>query len=85
MEKMNLQISDEVRELMESRHVVEEDMKKVIQNAEATGEKLYQEESDRFLARRRLGEATCYVEYSTGQDAYIAHTVYSHRAKIEGE
>ena len=82
---MNLQISDEVRELMESRHVVEEDMKKVIENAEATGEKLYQEGSDRFLAKLRLGEATFYVEYSTGDEASTAHTVYSHRAKIEGE
>ena len=36
-----LQISDEVKELLESRGIRADDVEKVIQNAEEKGEKLY--------------------------------------------
>jgi len=43
-------------------------VKKVIDFAETKGEKLYQQEANRYLAKSRLGEVTIYVEYSTDEN-----------------
>ena len=83
-EAIKLQISDEVREVLESRGIRDEDVRKVIHNAEQQGEKLYRE--DRYLAKLGVEEATFYVEYSiAGEGTYVVHTAFSHRAKIEEE
>lgn len=71
-----------VASLMEERHILDEDVKQVIYNAEVTGEKLYQREGDRYLAKMRLANATFYVEYSVASDGYVVHTAYSHRSEI---
>jgi len=78
---VKLEIGGDVREVLESRGIREEDVAAVIQKAEETGEKLYRE--DRFLAKLEIGEATYYAEYSTaGEGTYVVHTAYSHRARI---
>jgi len=84
-EEIKLQVGDEVKKLLEERHISEEEVKKVIDIAETNGEKLYQQEASRYLARSRLGEVTIYVEYSTDEHGYIVHTAYSHRSKIGEE
>jgi hypothetical protein len=79
-------IKDEtVASLMEQRHILDDDIKQVIYNAEATGEKLYQPEENRYLAKMRLSEATFYVEYSVVSDGYVVHTAYSHRSEMVGD
>lgn len=81
-QEIRLQISDQVKELLESRGIRAEDVEKVIQNAEEKGEKLYRE--DRYLAKLEIEEATFYVEYSmVEEETYTVHTAYSHRAKME--
>ena len=83
-EPIELQLSDEVRDTMELRHILDEEVKIVIHNAEAKGEKLYQPETNRYLAKMRLSNATFYVEYSVIEGKpYVVHTAYSHRAEIE--
>ena len=84
-EEMKLQVGDEVKKLLEERHISEEELKKVIDFAETKGEKLYQPDANRYLAKNRLGEVTIYVEYSTDEKGYIVHTSYSHRSKIGKE
>jgi glutamate synthase (NADPH/NADH) small chain len=84
-EEIKLQVGDEVKKLLEERHISEEELKKVIDFAETKGEKLYQQEANRYLAKSRLGEVTIYVEYSTDENGYIVHTAYSHRSKIGEE
>jgi hypothetical protein len=84
-EEIKLQVSDEVKKLLEERHISEEEVKKVIDFAETKGEKLYQQEANRYLAKSRLGEVTIYVEYSTDENGYIVRTAYSHRSKIGKE
>jgi glutamate synthase (NADPH/NADH) small chain len=84
-EEIKLQVGDEVKKLLEERHISEEEVKKVIDFAETKGEKLYQQEANRYLAKSRLGEVTIYVEYSTDENGYIVHTAYSHRSKIGKE
>jgi len=85
-EEIKLQVGDEVKKLLEERHISEEEVKKVIDFAETKGEKLYQQqEANRYLAKSRLGEVTIYVEYSTDEKGHIVHTAYSHRSKIGEE
>ena len=74
--------SDAVASLMEERHILDDDVKLVINNAEATGEKLYQPEANRYLAKMTLPNITFYVEYSISNGGYEVHTTYSHRSKI---
>ena len=84
-EEIKLQVGGEVKKLLEERHISEEEVKKVIDFAETKGEKLYQQEANRYLAKSRLGEVTIYVEYSTDENGYIVHTAYSHRSRIGEE
>lgn len=84
-ETINLQKSDEVTHLVESRHILDEEIKMVIHNAETTGDKLYRTETDKYLAKLRIANATFYVEYSVaGERTYIVHTAYSHRTELKG-
>lgn len=74
--------SEAVASLMAERHILDDDAKQVIHNAEAAGVKLYQPEANRYLAKMTLGSATFYVEYSIADNGYVVHTAYSHRSKI---
>ena len=79
----HLEKTDQVADLMDERHILDEDLKRVIQNAESTGEKLYQTDTDHFLSKLRVGDVTFYVEYSHIDNVYRIHTAYSHRFLLE--
>jgi len=83
-EGIKLQKGEGVREILESRHILDDEVRMVIFNAETIGEKLYQPEGERFLAKLKITGVTFYVEYSlAGDGTYIVHTAYSHRAELE--
>jgi len=83
-EAIKLQKSEEVSEILESRHILDDEVKMVIHNAESKGEKLYRPETARFLGKLKIAGVTFYAEYSlAGEKAYIVHTAYSHRAELE--
>lgn len=73
---------DDAASLMEDRHILDDDVKQVINNAEVTTEKLYQPQGNRYLAKMTLSNATFYVDYSITSDGYVVHTAYFHRSKI---
>ena len=81
-EAVKLQMSDEVKTLLEERHILEEEVKAVIYNAEATEGKLYQPEANRYLAQLRIAEATFCVEYSPDDGGYVIHSSYAYRSEI---
>ena len=81
-EKISLNKSQEVAQLLEERGIHDDEVKRVIYNAETTGDKLYQQEGDRFLARLGILEATFYVEYSISGENYTVHTAYAHKAEV---
>lgn len=84
-EALSLEKSAEVAELLKSRHILDDEVKMVIRDAESTGEKLYQPDANRFLAKLHIAHATFYVEYSAaGENKYTVHTAYSHRAELGG-
>ena len=94
---LQVSISDEVAALLEERHILEKDVKEVVYHAERTGEKLYDPEGKRFLAKlvtkrpvptqfaekMTMQAFTCYVEYSMTNDVYKIHSAYSHNVTIE--
>lgn len=82
---LKLDISEEVNSLLEERHILEEDVRRVIEHVEKTGLKLYQPGTDRFLSKLRIFEGLFYVEYSSHEGAYQVHTAYVHRFKLERE
>ncbi len=82
-EAMKLEISDEIRSFMQVRHILDEDVKRVIDYAEKTGDKLYKPGSNVFLAKLRVKEVYFYAEYSPIENGFRIHTAYSHRFLME--
>ncbi len=78
---MALIISDDIKALMEERGLRDEDIKEVIDYAEA-GDKLVDEEDGKCLGKKRLENFTVYAEYRmNGEDCEITN-VYSHRIEL---
>jgi hypothetical protein len=82
---LKLEISDGIRRLMEQRHILEDDLKRVIDHAEKTGEKLYQQGNDTLLSKLRMREVYFYAEYSPIEGGFRIHSAYSHRFLISGD
>jgi hypothetical protein len=83
IERLNLLISDEVRAIMEDRHILVEDIQQVIAHARKTGMVLYNQKNDHILAYYCPTYVTYWVEFTRQGDAYQIHNTYSHRMKIE--
>ncbi len=79
---VKLFVADDVRDLMERRMILVEDLLQVIQWAESTGAKLVQKKTGHYLAHYRPGNVTYWVEYSPVQDGVIVHNAYSHRMEV---
>ena len=82
---IKLEIDDAVRELMEKRMILVEDLQQVIQWAEKSRRRLVNRETGNLLAHYRPGTVTYWVEYSPGPDGYVIHNAYSHRMEIVEE
>lgn len=77
-------LSDELRQRMVERHVLEDEVRQIIGHAETTGEKLYLPDANRYLAKLKIGAATFYAEYAIENGAYQVRTVYAHRSELKG-
>jgi hypothetical protein len=84
-EKIKLQKTDHAKEAMELMDISDEQVKMVIDHGEKTGDKLYQQEEERFLAKMRIEEATICVEYSPmkEKDTFKVHTAYAYKGKLK--
>jgi glutamate synthase (NADPH) small chain len=81
-EPMMLNISEHVRQLMEQRMILVEDLERVIDWAERTGNKLVSRQTGHFLAHHAPTTVTYWVEYSPVDDGFVIHNAYSHRMQI---
>ncbi len=83
---LKLEIANDVRDLMEARHILDDDIKRVIEHAERTGEKLYQPDTNYFLSKLWVQKAYFYVEYSPAKSGgYEVYTAYTHRFLLSEE
>jgi hypothetical protein len=84
-EDIKIEISNKVKEIVEERHVLSDEIKMVINYVENEGGvKLYILNENRYLGKKIIGQATFYVGYSIGEDIYIINSAYAHKAEIQG-
>lgn len=79
-----IEMDEDVRAVMEDRHILESDLVQVIQYAEKTGDKLYREDSDHLMAKFKINTVYFYAEYSPIEGGYRIFNTYSHRFTLEG-
>lgn len=80
--RLHLHISPELAALLESRHILREDLQKVIHWAENEGRYLHNPENGRRLACYKPVRVTYWVEYEKTGDGFIVHNSYSHRMNL---
>ena len=81
-EAIRLIISPELQQRLEDRLILTEDLQRVIEHAERTGDKFWQPQTRRCLAHYRPTEVTYWVEYSPQGDGFVIHNAYSHRMEL---
>ena len=82
---VQVEISREMFDVMQKRMILLEDVQQTIRHAEATGEKLTDQETGRFIAHFRPACVTYWVEYSRQDDGFLLHNAYSHRMLVVEE
>lgn len=80
--KIRLKIAPEVRELLDQRRILEEDLQKVIHHGESSGEKFFNPETGHFKASFRPYKAMFWVEYLPSEEGYIVFNAYLHRMEL---
>ena len=85
-ENIKLDLNTEIVNLLESRGILEKEVKMVIHTAEEKGEKLYEPEGDHLLAKKRIGDVTYFVEYrQMPEKIFEVMTAYCCKSTIEEE
>ncbi len=84
-EAIKLIIAEEIRNLMEERMILVEDVQQVIQHAEKSGSKLKNTKTGTYLAHYCPASVTFWVEYRPVEDAFEIVSAYCHRMTIEDE
>lgn len=79
-----LVIPENVRQLMEDRMILRDDLIKVIEYAEKTGNKFKNTEKNIYIAYFKPVCVTYWVEYSLHKEGFLIHNAYSHRLEIKG-
>jgi len=74
-----------VRAKMESRLILVEDLQKVIEHAETSGECFLNQETGHLLAFFKPNLITYWVEYTRQGETYLVHDAYSHRMQVGGD
>ncbi|MEI8216476.1 MAG: pyridine nucleotide-disulfide oxidoreductase/dicluster-binding protein [Eubacteriales bacterium] len=75
---LNKQVIDD----MEERLILDEDIQRVIEKAERTGNKTFNPKSGHFMASDKHDLITYWVEYIITDDRYEVFNAYSHRLKL---
>ncbi len=82
---LSLLVSPEVMDRLNSRHILEDEARKVIHHAEATGRYLINPANQHRLACLKPVRVTYWIEYEPTAAGYILHNGYSHRMHLPQE
>ena len=75
--------TDHAKELMEEIEITDEEVKDVINNAETTGEKLY-DDNGNFLGKFKIENRTIYVKYHPKEaGTFDVYSAYAAKAEIK--
>jgi NADPH-dependent glutamate synthase beta subunit-like oxidoreductase len=83
-ENYTLLLTAELRATLEDRLILIEDVQKVIEHAETTGESFKNQQTGHNLAFFKPNLITYWVEYTHEADSWRIHNAYSHRMELEG-
>ena len=83
-EKYPLLLDPEIRSVLENRLILVEDVQKVIEHAETSSEKFFNQENNHILASFKPNLITYWVEYTKVNEEYRIYDAYSHRMMLEG-
>lgn len=81
-QKIRLVLSQEIIDLLNNRHILEEDIKKVILCAEQTGKHMINPDNNHRLVGFKPIRVTYWVEYEATDQGYVIHNAYSHRMQL---
>jgi Fe-S oxidoreductase len=81
----NLIIPDHIFRIMEQRYILREDVEKVINHAQESGERFYNPEDGSYLANLRVENVTFWVHYFEKDGTIQVSSVYSHRMEVVNE
>ena len=82
-ETVELVVSAEIQQHLDARRILADDVRRVIDHAERTGEKLCHPVTGHSLASFRPRAVTFWVEYSPEQNGFRIHNAYAHRMTAE--
>ena len=80
--RIRLILSQEMLNLLNSRHILEEDIRKVIFSAKKTGKHMINPDNNHHLASFKPVRVTYWVEYEAMDQGYVIHNAYSHRMQL---
>ena len=78
----DLQISEEVRRVLEKRMILEQDLRRVLAYAEESSDFIDDPSTGRRLASLRTTCVTYWVEYTVSDGAFTVHDAWSHRMEL---
>jgi precorrin-6x reductase len=82
-ESIRLTLPDDVQKQVEDRLILVEDMQKVVEHAERTGRRMFNNSTQHYLAYFKPASVTYWVEYIPQADgSFLVHKAYSHRMEI---
>jgi hypothetical protein len=81
---IQLVVAPEVREVLERRRILDEDIRRVIHEAEKTGDRLVHPGTGRHKAVFRPYRTAVWVEYTPSPEGFVVHGAYTHRMEVVG-
>ncbi len=82
-ESVRLILPDAIQKQIEDRLILVEDIQKVIEYAERTSKRMFNNSTKHYLAYFKPTSVTYWVEYTPRDDgAFLVHKAYSHRMEI---
>jgi hypothetical protein len=83
-ESVKVIMTEDVRERLDRRLILVEDIQQVIEYAERTRRRLLNRETGHFLAYFKPKNVTYWVEYLPQADGFAIFNAYSHRMEVPG-
>lgn len=82
---LNLIIPARVWKIMDDRYILLEDVQKVVEHSQSSGERFFNIKNSNYLASLRIENVTYWVRYEETKDGILVHSVYSHRMEVAKE
>jgi hypothetical protein len=81
-EEVILQMDAEVRDRLDRRRILDDDIKRVIHHAQSTAQRLFHPETGHYKASFKPYKTTFWIEYTPLSDGYQIHNAYAHRMEV---